>query len=60
MKTAVLRNYRADSKLKQERNPMQTAAIIGAGPGGLVAARYLEKTGFETTLFDQGKENGTD
>ncbi|MBC7896896.1 MAG: NAD(P)-binding domain-containing protein [Cytophagaceae bacterium] len=29
-------------------------AIIGAGPGGLVAARYLQQVGFTPVLFEQG------
>jgi hypothetical protein len=31
----------------------QTVAIIGAGPGGLAAARYLRQAGFAPTLFDR-------
>lgn len=30
-----------------------TVAVIGAGPGGLVAARWLAAYGFEPTLFDR-------
>lgn len=33
-------------------------AIIGAGPGGLVAARYLLKHGFEPVLFEQSNSLG--
>jgi len=33
---------------------MRTVAIVGAGPGGLVAARYLKKEGFEPVVFEQG------
>jgi dimethylaniline monooxygenase (N-oxide forming) len=29
-------------------------AVIGAGPGGLIAARWLLSTGFEPTIFEQG------
>lgn len=29
-------------------------AVIGAGPGGLVAARWLLSQGFEPTIFEQG------
>jgi dimethylaniline monooxygenase (N-oxide forming) len=31
-----------------------TVAVIGAGPGGLVAARWLLAQGFEPTIFEQG------
>ncbi|WP_236728404.1 flavin-containing monooxygenase [Mycolicibacterium obuense] len=33
-------------------------AVIGAGPGGLVAARWLLAEGFDTHLFEQGPELG--
>ena len=30
-----------------------TVAVIGAGPGGLVAARWLLSQGFEVTIYEQ-------
>ena len=30
-----------------------SVAVIGAGPGGLVAARWLLSQGFEPTIFEQ-------
>jgi dimethylaniline monooxygenase (N-oxide forming) len=33
-------------------------AIIGGGPGGLVAARYLKHHGFEPVIFEQGDQIG--
>jgi thioredoxin reductase len=33
-------------------------AIIGSGPGGLVAARYLKHHGFEPVIFEQGDQIG--
>ena len=33
-------------------------AIIGSGPGGLVAARYLKHHGFEPVVFEQDDEIG--
>jgi len=32
----------------------KSVAVIGAGPGGLVAARWLLSQGFEPTIFEQG------
>jgi dimethylaniline monooxygenase (N-oxide forming) len=37
---------------------MRTVAIIGAGPAGLVAARYLVAHGLEPVLFEQGDSIG--
>jgi cation diffusion facilitator CzcD-associated flavoprotein CzcO len=36
----------------------QTVAVIGAGPGGLVTARWLRSQGFEPTIFEQGSALG--
>jgi dimethylaniline monooxygenase (N-oxide forming) len=35
-----------------------TVAVIGAGPGGLIAARWLLAYGFEPTLFEQSSAPG--
>ena len=35
-----------------------TVAIIGAGPGGLAAARYLSAHGFACTIFEQAAQLG--
>jgi dimethylaniline monooxygenase (N-oxide forming) len=37
---------------------MQTVAIIGAGPAGLSAARWLKRDGFDAILFEQGDRLG--
>lgn len=37
---------------------MKTVAIVGAGPGGLAAARYIKQVGFTPVLFEQGGEVG--
>lgn len=37
---------------------MNTVAVIGAGPGGLVTARWLCSQGFEPTIFEQQPELG--
>ena len=33
-------------------------AIVGSGPGGLVAARYLKAHGFQPVIFEQGDTVG--
>jgi dimethylaniline monooxygenase (N-oxide forming) len=35
-----------------------SVAVIGAGPGGLVAARWLLSQGFEPTIFEQARTLG--
>jgi cation diffusion facilitator CzcD-associated flavoprotein CzcO len=35
-----------------------SVAVIGAGPGGLIAARWLSAQGFEVTIFESGTELG--
>ena len=37
---------------------MSLVAIVGSGPGGLVAARYLKHEGFEVRLFESGDHLG--
>jgi dimethylaniline monooxygenase (N-oxide forming) len=37
---------------------MTQVAIIGAGPSGLAAARWLKREGFEPVLFEQGDTVG--
>jgi dimethylaniline monooxygenase (N-oxide forming) len=37
---------------------VQKVAVIGAGPGGLVAARYLKSEGFEPVVYEQGARIG--
>jgi thioredoxin reductase len=39
-------------------NHDRRVAIVGAGPGGLVAARFLKAQGFEPLLFDRGHRAG--
>lgn len=36
----------------------QSVAVIGAGPGGLVSARWLQAHGFEPTVFEQAATLG--
>jgi dimethylaniline monooxygenase (N-oxide forming) len=37
---------------------MQKVAVVGAGPSGLVAARFLKSEGFDPVLFEQGEGLG--
>lgn len=37
---------------------MQKVAVVGAGPAGLVTARYLKSEGFEPVIFEQGGRVG--
>jgi hypothetical protein len=37
---------------------MESVAVIGAGVGGLVSARWLLEQGFEPVIFDQGNRVG--
>ena len=37
---------------------MQTVAIVGAGPAGLVAAKVLLTDGFDVTVFDKNTTLG--
>lgn len=37
---------------------MQKVAVIGAGPAGLVTARYLKSEGLEPVVFEQGSRIG--
>jgi dimethylaniline monooxygenase (N-oxide forming) len=37
---------------------MQRVAVIGAGPGGIVAARYLKSEGLDPVIFEQGAHLG--
>ncbi len=40
-------------RVARELKHMQTVAIVGAGPAGLVAAKVLLVDGFDVTIFDQ-------
>ena len=42
----------------REIKHMQTAAIIGAGPAGLVAAKVLLVDGFDVTVFEKNTTLG--
>lgn len=48
--------------MNTSRNPVRMAdravAVIGGGPAGLVAARYLKKHGFEPTIFEASERIG--
>src|SRR3984957_15791099 len=42
----------------QQQGSRRKVAIIGSGPGGLVAAKYLKQHGFEPVIFEQDDEIG--
>ncbi len=44
--------------MSQQPESSKRVAIVGAGPGGLVAARYLAAYGFEPVLFEQSGDIG--
>ena len=37
---------------------MPTVAVLGAGPSGLVTARYLKNEGFDPVIYEQGRSLG--
>jgi len=41
-----------------QQGSRRRVAIIGSGPGGLVAARYLKQHGFQPVVFEQDHEIG--
>jgi thioredoxin reductase len=49
--------FRLGDSANQEGS-RRKVAIIGSGPGGLVAARYLKQHGFEPVIFEQDDEIG--
>jgi dimethylaniline monooxygenase (N-oxide forming) len=49
--------FRLGDSANQEGS-RRKVAIIGSGPGGLVAARYLKQHGFEPVIFEQDGEIG--
>jgi dimethylaniline monooxygenase (N-oxide forming) len=53
MKEVASSEESADQQVSRRR-----VAIIGSGPGGLVAARYLKHHGFEPVVFEQDDDIG--
>ncbi|MBN1506128.1 MAG: (2Fe-2S)-binding protein [Sedimentisphaerales bacterium] len=62
----LLKRYVADADLQSSEPYMpplsqtrgKRVAIIGAGPAGLAAAYYLQRDGFDCTIFDDHEEPG--
>ena len=48
----------SSEKSTDQQVSRRRVAIIGSGPGGLVAARYLKHHGFEPVVFEQDAEIG--
>jgi dimethylaniline monooxygenase (N-oxide forming) len=46
------------SVLDHQSVSRREVAIVGSGPGGLVAARYLKAHGFQPVIFEQGDNVG--
>src|SRR5258708_33740933 len=44
-------------ELASQQVSRRRVAIIGSGPGGLVAARYLQQHGFQPEVFEQDDDN---
>ncbi len=54
---------KAHKKLTSSHKPLNAgasgkAAVIGAGPGGLAAAYFLSRSGYDVTIFEREKEAG--
>src|SRR3954468_573896 len=53
------RQQDTNGSLTCESSPVTgSVAVIGAGPGGLIAARWLLTQGFEPTVFERGQVLG--
>src|SRR6516165_2346244 len=48
----------SSEKSDDQQVSRRRVALIGSGPGGLVAARYLKHHGFEPVLFEQDNDIG--
>ena len=47
-----------NSKIKPVKQTKEKVAIIGAGPGGLSAAYYLARMGYNPTIYEKGDKTG--
>lgn len=47
-----------EKKLPKNERPARRAAVIGAGPAGLVTAKSLMERGFDVTLYEKGSSVG--
>jgi cation diffusion facilitator CzcD-associated flavoprotein CzcO len=48
----------SSQKSADQQGSRRRVAIIGSGPGGLLAARFLKQHGFEPVIFEQDDEIG--
>ena len=48
----------SSANLADRQHSRRSVAVIGSGPGGLVAAKYLKHHGFEPVVFEQDSEIG--
>lgn len=58
MNPICCREYRYNDKTRKTDGDGRTVVVVGAGPGGLVAAREAAKRGFKTILLEKEAATG--
>ncbi|WP_300328534.1 FAD-dependent oxidoreductase [Fusobacterium sp.] len=54
----VMNKYLQSIKFENSKSNGKKVAVVGAGPGGISAAFYLRKKGYEITIFDDHEKIG--
>src|SRR5215468_135641 len=57
-KRETMNEVTSSDESAEQQGSRRRVAIVGSGPGGLVAARYLKHHGFESVLFEQDDDIG--